>query len=81
VRGEQPEDHEDVAVEVRRAGGARRRVVMEPGPLYVWPIQWCGVSSRARVSRAEPATNRSTTARARRAATRSARWPAAATVV
>ncbi len=52
-----------------------------PAPWTCGPYRGVGVSSRANVSRAAPATSGFTTAWARRAAMRSARFPAADTVV
>ena len=78
--GEQPEDDEDMAVDVGRAGGAGGRVVWMPAPWTCGPYRLVGVSSRASVSLAAPASGETTPTRTRQAM-RSARLPAAATAV
>jgi hypothetical protein len=52
-----------------------------PAPWTCRPYRGVGVSSRAKVRRAAPATSGLTTSWARRAAVRSVRFPTAATVV
>ena len=52
-----------------------------PAPCTCGPYRWVGVSSSARVNRSVPATSGLTAAMASRAATESARLPAAATAV